>query len=84
MPDRYILMERRMRPVFVGFGYTSGPFDAIPAERDLRPDDDQGQPDDLIDRELLAEQDHTVEERKYRRQIVPERRPLPPIWSISE
>ena len=73
-----------MRPVLVGFGLASGALGAVSAERDLRPDDDQGQPDDLIDRELLAEQDHTVEERKYRRQIVPERRPLPPIWSISE
>jgi hypothetical protein len=41
--DQSNLMERGMRPVFVGFGYTSGALGAITAERDLRPDDDQGQ-----------------------------------------
>jgi hypothetical protein len=63
-----------MRPVLVGFRYASGAFGAVSAECYLRPDDDQGQPGHGRDRERLAEQDHAVEEREYRRQIVPERR----------
>jgi hypothetical protein len=41
-------MERRMRPVLVGFYLASSALGAVSAQRDLRSDDDQGQPDDLI------------------------------------
>ena len=65
---RSLGVERRVWPVFVGFRLASGALGAVSAQCDLRSDDDQGQPDDLIDREVLAEQDHTVEEREDGRQ----------------
>jgi hypothetical protein len=37
-------MERRMQLVLVGFDFSSAAFSAVPAEGDLRPDDDQGDP----------------------------------------
>jgi hypothetical protein len=60
-----------MRPVLVSFRFASGAPSTVPSECDLRPKDNQGQPDDRCDREWLTEQDHSVKQRKDGRQIVP-------------
>ena len=77
------LVERRVHPQLVGFSLAPGAPGSIPSDRDLRPDYDQGQPRDLRDRELRAEQDHTLDERDDGRQVVPERGALLPTSAMS-
>jgi hypothetical protein len=43
-----------MRPVFVSFGFASGAFGAVSAQRNLRSLDDQGEPDYRRERDPLS------------------------------
>jgi hypothetical protein len=71
-------MEWRVGPVLVGSGFASGAFGPVAAQGYLRADYDQGEPEDRREGELLAEQDHTVEEREDGRDVVAQSDPLLP------